>query len=177
MPDTQNITKLVCLFHTQAQAQDALGDLQQSGLPPASIAVFGPGASAKQSVSTLQQLNLPARDMQMLSDGISSGGTVVLVSAPYEFADETETIFTKHRAAQVDEKVIQGTPAVAPAVAKTPVAKGGVIPVIEEELVVGKRQVERGGVRVFSRMVETPVQESVTLREEHASPDVSPTIS
>ena len=31
----------------------------------------------------------------------------------------------------------------------------------------GKRSVARGGVRVFSRMVETPVQETVSLREEH----------
>ena len=44
-----------------------------------------------------------------------------------------------------------------------------VIPVVEEELEVGKRQVDLGTVRVVSRMVETPVNESVTLREEHAS--------
>ena len=44
-----------------------------------------------------------------------------------------------------------------------------VIPVVEEELDVGKRQVDLGTVRVVSRMVETPVNESVTLREEHAS--------
>ena len=41
------------------------------------------------------------------------------------------------------------------------------IPVVEEQLKVGKREVQRGGVRIFSRIVETPVSESVTLREEH----------
>jgi len=41
------------------------------------------------------------------------------------------------------------------------------IPVVEEQLKVGKREVQRGGVRIFSRIVETPVNESVTLREEH----------
>ncbi|MCA1246534.1 YsnF/AvaK domain-containing protein [Massilia sp. MS-15] len=41
------------------------------------------------------------------------------------------------------------------------------IPVVEEQLKVGKREVQRGGVRIFSRVVETPVDESVTLREEH----------
>jgi len=40
------------------------------------------------------------------------------------------------------------------------------IPVVEEELRVGKRQVERGGVRVFTRVEEVPVNEQVTLREE-----------
>lgn len=41
------------------------------------------------------------------------------------------------------------------------------IPVVEEQLRVGKRVVQRGGVRIFQRLVETPVQENVTLREEH----------
>jgi len=41
-----------------------------------------------------------------------------------------------------------------------------VIPIVEEQLSVGKREVERGGVRVRSYVVETPVEESVTLRDE-----------
>ena len=40
------------------------------------------------------------------------------------------------------------------------------IQVAEERLVVGKREVERGGVRVRSYIVSTPVSEQVTLREE-----------
>ncbi|HZV66383.1 MAG TPA: YsnF/AvaK domain-containing protein [Telluria sp.] len=43
------------------------------------------------------------------------------------------------------------------------------IPVVQEELKVGKREVQRGGVRVYSRVVETPVNESVGLREEHVN--------
>ncbi len=39
---------------------------------------------------------------------------------------------------------------------------------VQEQLNVGKRVVSRGGVRVFTRMTEVPVEESVTLREEHA---------
>ncbi|HZH91760.1 MAG TPA: YsnF/AvaK domain-containing protein [Pyrinomonadaceae bacterium] len=40
------------------------------------------------------------------------------------------------------------------------------IPVVEEELEVGKREVERGGVRVESRVEEKPVTAEVQLREE-----------
>lgn len=39
---------------------------------------------------------------------------------------------------------------------------------VQEQLEVGKRAVARGGVRVFTRMTEVPVEESVTLREERA---------
>lgn len=47
--------------------------------------------------------------------------------------------------------------------------RANVIPVIKEELEVGKRQVNLGSVRVHSRMVETPVSEQVNLKEEHAA--------
>lgn len=40
------------------------------------------------------------------------------------------------------------------------------IPVVNEELKVGKRVIDRGGVRVYSRVVETPVEGNVRLREE-----------
>ena len=43
------------------------------------------------------------------------------------------------------------------------------IPIIEENLQVGKREVETGGVRVRSRIVERPVEEHLRLREEHVS--------
>jgi uncharacterized protein (TIGR02271 family) len=42
-----------------------------------------------------------------------------------------------------------------------------VIPVAEEQVRVGKREVSRGRVRVHSYVVETPVSEQVSLREEH----------
>ena len=48
------------------------------------------------------------------------------------------------------------------------------IPVLEEQLQVGKREVERGGVAVHSHVVEQPVHEQVTLREEHVSVERRP---
>lgn len=45
----------------------------------------------------------------------------------------------------------------------------GSIPVIREDLQVGKREVESGGVRLKSRIVERPVEESIRLRQEHVN--------
>ena len=44
-----------------------------------------------------------------------------------------------------------------------------VIPVVEEQLVVGKRDVNRGGVRVRSYVTETPVHEQIRLRNERVN--------
>ncbi len=49
-----------------------------------------------------------------------------------------------------------------------------VIPVVEEELHVGKREVGGGRVRIRSHVVERPVEEQVTLREEHVSVERRP---
>ena len=48
------------------------------------------------------------------------------------------------------------------------------LPVIEEEMKVGKRTVERGRMRIYTEVTEVPVEEQVTLREEHVSVDRRP---
>jgi uncharacterized protein (TIGR02271 family) len=48
------------------------------------------------------------------------------------------------------------------------------IPVVEERLRVGKRDVSNGRVRVRSYVIEEPVHESVTLRQEHVDVERRP---
>ena len=44
-----------------------------------------------------------------------------------------------------------------------------VVPVVQEELAVGKREVTKGGIRVHTRVASVPVEQSVELLEEHAT--------
>jgi uncharacterized protein (TIGR02271 family) len=46
--------------------------------------------------------------------------------------------------------------------------------VVQEELQVGKREVDKGGVRIVQRMSQKPVREIVRLREEHAQVERHP---
>jgi uncharacterized protein (TIGR02271 family) len=48
------------------------------------------------------------------------------------------------------------------------------VPVIEENLQIGKREVATGGVRIKSSIVEQPVQETVSLRQEHVTIERTP---
>ena len=48
-------------------------------------------------------------------------------------------------------------------------AEGASIPIIEEELNIGKRTVETGGAYIRSRVVETQVEETVNLQEERVT--------
>ncbi len=175
MQDTTEKTTLVSLFHTQEQAEKAMQDLKSAGLPAQSIETLG-GASSRSAapeatLASLKALSLPPRDLQMLSDGLKGGGTLIIVRAEQALSEKAEDIFESHYAQKIDERAVStGTkPVAAATAAAAKTASDTVIPIVEEELSVGKRQVQRGGVRVYSRMVETPVEETVTLRQEHAS--------
>ena len=71
---------------------------------------------------------------------------------------------------------VTGSPDITRARTDTAGLSGGdeVIPIAEEELHVGKRQVGQGRVRIQSRVVETPVSEQVTLREERVDVERRP---
>jgi uncharacterized protein (TIGR02271 family) len=48
------------------------------------------------------------------------------------------------------------------------------VPVVEEDLAIGKREVERGHVRIYSRVTAQPVEEAVRLREEKVTVERRP---
>lgn len=48
------------------------------------------------------------------------------------------------------------------------------IPVVQEQVTVGKRQVERGGVRVMQRVVDAPARQDVALNEERITVERRP---
>jgi len=48
------------------------------------------------------------------------------------------------------------------------------IPIIEENVEIGKREVRTGGARVRSRIIERPVEESLRLREENVTVERNP---
>ena len=174
-------TTLVCLFHHQDHAQAATSDLRQAGIAQSSITVIGGPNAPTDAVekSALASLGMPDKDYNHLRDGVRDGGVVVAVTALTDDSDAVEDIFEKHSAHQIDEAQ-SGNRAVSGAAAALPLAGAAVegqtaIPVVEEELVVGKRAVDQGGVRVYRRVAEVPVEESVNLREEHVVIDRRPT--
>ena len=172
MPTTNESTSLLCLFHHQDQATAALQDLQQAGIAQDAITqISGDASQAK-----LSRYEMPERDQKLLEDNLRDGAFLVAVQATPQQVDIVEKIFGTHSAKLVDEFDRQNAPVapVAPVVAPTAAVGAGVIPIIEEELAVGKRTVDQGGVRVFRRVVEIPVAESVNLREEHVVIDRKP---
>ena len=92
--------------------------------------------------------------------GVNAGGALLAVTVPDNEADAVASLLKQNGAREIeDASSTHDTKA-------EYAAEGAAIPIIEEELVVGKREVDRGGVRVYSHVTERPVQADVTLREE-----------
>ena len=127
-------------------------------------------------------------DSGRYAESIRRGGTVLIVDA----ADETEadrargllssmdgTVDIDERASQWSREGWAGFDARATSDTTRSTAAGTegtmrtegeqVMPVVQEELQVGKRAVSNGGVRVIQRVTETPVKEMIRLRDERAT--------
>ncbi len=164
-------TSLLCLFHHENQASAALQDLQQAGVPQEAISsISGEGPYAE-----LSRYDMPERDQKLLEDNLHDGAILLAVQASPQQVSLVERVFGTHSAKLIDEFDRKDAPAAPLAAPPAPASMDtGVIPIVEEELAVGKRTVDQGGVRVFRRVVEIPVAESISLREEHVVIDRKP---
>lgn len=101
------------------------------------------------------------------SDAVQHGRAVVAVDADENLRDRAIDIMNSNGAIDIDEEAGSTTTGSRGQIGNAArESTEGSIPVIREELQVGKRAVQRGGVRIFSRIVEQPVEETVRLREE-----------
>jgi stress response protein YsnF len=98
--------------------------------------------------------------------GSSSNCIVTVHAKSRDEAERAAEILDQYGAIDVDERASQYSNTSAPG-RDTGNRRETTIPRVEENLNVGKRTEERGGVRVRSRIVEKPVEEHIRLREEN----------
>jgi uncharacterized protein (TIGR02271 family) len=167
----EDLTILLCLFHHSHQAEAALTELLKAGVSQRSISRIDNSDPEEIATSSLKELGVPVRDEQHLLEGLRNGGIIVAVKAITSHVSAVEHIFGDHKAGKIDEAVLDNTLATGTAVT----AAGEIaIQIVDEEIVIGKRTVDQGGVRVYRRVIDIPVQESVNLREEHVVIDRRP---
>lgn len=104
-------------------------------------------------------------DQGYYSQGVTSGGAILSATVPDEQAQSARALLEQYGASEFEGQVSGRSRSAG--VGSNANAGNVAIPVVEEELQIGKRQVSRGGVRVYSHVTETPVEENVRLREEH----------
>jgi uncharacterized protein (TIGR02271 family) len=153
------------------------------------------------TAGSLGTLALPQEDIAALTEGFRRGGGIVHAEVPDDRFETVADALEASGAIDLDTReaawrregwtgsAVTGgeagattatdTTSAAPtadsdARSRGPAAEEERIPVVEERLRVGKREVEHGRVRIRSYVVETPVQEQVTLREERVEVERRP---
>ena len=192
---------IVAVFDDYSTAERAAQQLTDAGIPRSSIEVesnFRTGAAGRTydseehggGISGFFKRLFGSEDTDAghYREALRRGNAVVCVTMRREQADRAVEILNAAEAVDIDRRVEHYRKAGyerydenAPAYSYEEAAadrdrfresgEGGSVPVIEEELEVGKRTVRRGGVRVYSRVVDQPVEEDVELREERVTVD------
>jgi len=166
---------VVGLFEQDSDADATVRDLENAGVPRTAISLARRGEA--QLDARLMDAGIPQRDASLFADGVQQGNTLVVVQGVADDdAEEAAMIMDRHNVVDLGRRQpnyqrmsLERTTARAGAgPVNTNLYEGNelAVPIIEEELHVGKRAVERGGVRVRTRVEEVPVNEQVTLRDE-----------
>ena len=189
---------VIGFFEDASDAQRAVQRLESMGIPRQHVDVTRGGTAGTSGVSSDRDYDRDERSSSGIKQFFnslfgndndeadrysrvgSSGYSIVTVHAQSrEQAERAADLLDECGAIDVDEKASQlGYANTRNDVSgnRQPIGneREQSIPRIQENLEVGKRTVEQGGVRVRSRIVERPVEEHIRLREEHVHVERQP---
>src|SRR3712207_3904443 len=161
-------------FETEEEAERALAAVAAE-VPLRDSAVIGSGLAGS---LTLDSLHLAPEERAACDQQLSKGGFLVLTQVATEARGEAVLgLLDGFRRKDTPPPPPPAPPEAAPPAAEAPppapvAAEAPVeeerIPIVEEELRIGKREVVRGRARVRSFVVEEPVREEVELLHEEA---------
>ncbi len=191
---------LTAMFKTRADAERAEKALASELGVDRSTIQTSPGAGVtdagydsarpyeeKGFFASLKSLTLPEEDRYAYAEGMRRGAVLLNVKLEESQINGASDVLEHAGAVDLDAQeaewrksgwtgydatahgAIRGTTA-----GVVPTAGQEAIQVVEERLVVGKRAVEGGRVRVRSYIVETPVEEQVTLHQERVTVERHP---
>ena len=192
---------VTAMFDSRSQAESARERLTRSSIDSDDVRIVDQSSSASSEGdsgegqglwSAIKSAFIPPEDSHSYEEGMRRGGYLLCARVDEDRADEAVRILNECESVDLDEREnswrSEGWSPYQSAGGSSGFQQGEQgdlgdqgrtvaeerIPIVEEELRVGKREVERGGARVRSYVRETPVSEQVDLREEHVSVERRP---
>ena len=173
---------VVAVYETATQAAAAVRDLQAAHILPDAISQHTKTITTSGTASTPREQGLWAslfgsEDTSVYDRSVEEGASVLTVRVPDDGVDRVTSILELHNPIDLDERAAQYTTEGATGSAAPHSRRAsdeGTIQLAEESLAVGKRAVSGGTTRVRRYVVETPVEEQVTLQDEKVVIDRRP---
>ena len=188
---------IVAVYDTAAHAQAAVSDLRAANVPESAIRVHVGSDSKSGATTSVEPVREegfwsslfggePDHDTAVYDRSVQGGSSIVTVQVPDEHVTRVTQILESHDPIDIDDRA--DSYGLTQTTTKTPLAgahkrpatmgasttEGGTIQLAEEQLTVGKRVVNRGGTRIRRFVVETPVEEQVTLHDEKVTVERRP---
>jgi uncharacterized protein (TIGR02271 family) len=195
---------VVLLFDDMDAVRGAIAELENAGIPHSDIKMVDSrdlkseplvrGESGINMTNLLRRLfgtnYEPHQSSPLYAEWMRNGGVLVAVNTDEKSAATLTTILesyaTKDAAGRMRQAVVEEKAAgtvesrsllgreTRPAVRAEEIKDDRTLEVIDEELHVGKRKVQKGSVRVVKHVVESPVEETIELRDEIVTIDRRP---
>jgi uncharacterized protein (TIGR02271 family) len=190
--------KIVAVFDTSEAARTARERLMEIGVPGDRITVTDQSSLGERKVETqnargsfwahVKEMFMPDHERHTYEESMRRGGCMLVATVDEDSTDEVIQCLESSGAVDLDSREAQWRSegwqptterAAASAGPRAELSSSGAseserIPIVEERLLVGKREVSRGSVRVRSYIVEEPVHEEVSLREERVNVERRP---
>lgn len=186
---------VIGLFNSKTDAERAVTELASAGFPRTDIDLIARnGVPAERDVvENLTRVGVPGGEAREYTARLSTGKALVLVRASETAAPRAVTVMERNAGKEMDRDGAASAAATPPpagprpasvtpppaAAAEAPIARAAAspgaerreerkLPIVEEEIKVGKREIPHA-VRVFAHVVEEPVEKEITLRQEHVN--------
>jgi stress response protein YsnF len=156
---------VVALLDGMDEAKATMRDLQRLGIDERRINLVTKDTRNAQStdlVDGLVRMGVPKNEAVAYADGVRQGYTLETAIVEDDKAQQALEVMREH--AHIDERTGRARTERLTDAKKD--LTGKAIPIVEEKLEVGKREVETGGVRVSTHVISQPVAEEITLRSE-----------
>jgi len=183
------MTKTVIGMYGDTQiASSVVNDLVNAGFDRTDITVMGNnsggglGSIVGASERSLVDMGASAEQARLYVQGVNQGNALVAARVSDRQASEAQRIMERTGIMDVERRGQQGmtqnnksgTSRATQDTARTGNREDDTIEVVQEDLQIGKRNVETGGVRINTYVHEVPVEQDVRLREEHVQVERRP---
>jgi uncharacterized protein (TIGR02271 family) len=177
---------ITAMFDSRSEAESARSNLSASNIDANRVRIIDkssasqaePGGEGGGFWSTLKDAFMPDEDRYSYEEGVRRGGYLLCAQVEENQADEAIRILNQSNSVDFEQReqewrkegwsAYEGRGSTGfQAEERSQQVEEEHIPLVEEQLKVGKREISRGGARVRSYIEETPVHDQVTLREEH----------
>jgi uncharacterized protein (TIGR02271 family) len=167
--------KIVAFYDGTEKARQAAHALEGAGFAASDISLLNRESLSDKEIrdgSTWQRLfgrSISDQESTVYRRAIDSGGAVLTLRAADTEVDRAMKILNGHGPKDLYDRSGTSLTSAAPrtGTARTDLGEEQVLRLAEEQLDVGKRQVATGKSRIRRFVIEKPVEQQVTLHEEH----------